>query len=133
MDVCVEIMGAVMVLGIVGDKELYIAVSDSQYLLTGRGCLEQNEHSDLEVRIGRSPEVFVLVYGSEVICLLVCSAFHIYEHYPLGEKKKLAELLCLKNWLFRRILLSSHMGTCCMEDVDGEPVTIYVNTRISSL
>lgn len=71
-------------------------MAGGRYLLTDCGCTDETGHKDLEVREGQSVGLFVMVSESEDICLFVCSASHTHGHYSMDEKKKLVELLHLK-------------------------------------
>lgn len=78
------------------EKNLHLSSTDRWYLLLGRDCPDLTEHYAFEVREGRSPGFFILVYGAEAICVLVCSALHAFALYWLYVKKELAELLRLE-------------------------------------
>lgn len=92
LDVCVTIIGAVIVLDNAGDEESYLPVTGVRYLLTGRGCTDQIGHNTFEVREGRIPGLFVIFFGSKAKFLLVCPAMHTYVYYLMSEMSKLAEL-----------------------------------------
>lgn len=95
-DMRVEIIGAIMALNFAGSEELYLPVTGRQYLLTGCDCPDQTGHNDLEVRRGRSSLFFVLLFESEATFILVYPAVTMNLKYPTAEKKKLPELLNLK-------------------------------------
>lgn len=73
-------------------EELYLQVYGVCYILTSQNCPVQMGDK-FEVREGRSPVLFVLVFGSEVIHLLVCPASLTYVNYPMSDKKKSSKLM----------------------------------------
>lgn len=78
-----------------GVEDVYLFVTGSFYLLTGRGFPDQTNYNKLEVWEGRNPGILVVISGSEAICLLVFSALETYALYPMSINKKLVELLPL--------------------------------------
>lgn len=81
--------GAIMAFESAGNMELYPKVYGDRYFLIGRDYPDQAKRNDLEIREGRRTEVFVLVPGSNGICLSGCPASHIYLYYPIAKKKSL--------------------------------------------
>lgn len=92
----VEIIGTIMALDTVLNEDFYPSMIGRRHFLAGRDCLDEPGQWNFEVREGRSPESLVLVFGFEAICLIVCAAQHSYLQYPIAEKKKHAELLCVE-------------------------------------
>lgn len=72
MHVWVGQVNAIMVLDIARNEELYQPVAGSWYLLTACDCSDQTGQDVTAVREGRNPGFFLLVYGSETVCLFVC-------------------------------------------------------------
>lgn len=54
LDVWAGMIGAITVLGTVGNEELYLPFTGGRYLLSVRDFMDKNEHKDFEVREGRS-------------------------------------------------------------------------------
>lgn len=81
-------IGAMMALNRDGNEDLYLPSTGGRYLLAGRHSSDQTLQNDFEAREGWSPGFFLLVHGSEDICLLVSLASHTYVHYPLDEKEE---------------------------------------------
>lgn len=65
--------------------------------MTGRDHVVKSVHKDFEVRKDWRSALFVVVSGPEDICLLVGLASLSYVHYPVNEKKKLANALNLQD------------------------------------
>lgn len=71
-------------------------MTDDPYPLIDGYRLYQSGHSYFEVHKGQSPGLFEQVSRSEVVCVLVCAVSLTYVYYWMSEKKRLAELLSLK-------------------------------------
>lgn len=126
-DVWLDTTGSVISLDLPRNDKLYLPVTGGPYFLTGLDCQNQSEHSDFEVREGRSTRFFMVASESEVLCLLMCHAFHIYVQYLMAEKKKLVGLLHLEETTFPACF-SSDTGTCKMEDIAGGALIVYDTT-----
>lgn len=85
-----------MALGIAGSEELYLPATGGRNYLAGRDCQDQTRRNEFEVDEGRSPVFFMLLYGSEAVCILVSSKPHIYVHYAMAERKTFTELIRLE-------------------------------------
>lgn len=83
---------AIKALDISRNGEPYLSQTGDLQLWTSCDWPDQTLQSDFEVREGRSPGCFLLVSGSEAICLFFCPARHSYVHDPMAEKGKLADL-----------------------------------------
>lgn len=71
-------------------------MTSGRNVLSDRDCPDQSAHNDYVVWKGRSHWFFVLYSRFEAIFLLVRPALHTFLHYPMAEKKQLAELLLLQ-------------------------------------
>lgn len=85
-----------MALNRTGDKALDLPVHDGLYPLTALDAPEQNIHNDFEAQKDPSIGFFVMVSGTEPICLSVFPTLHTFAHYRMDEKKMLSELLRLE-------------------------------------
>lgn len=82
LHVWVEVIGAIMSLETVGNKQTYLPVTSELHLKTGHDCSDQAGYNYLKVREGQSPSFSVLGPRSEVIFLFVYSASHTYTYFP---------------------------------------------------
>lgn len=67
LDVIVGIIGAIVVLDIAGNEDLYIPVTSSRHFLTSSGYLDQIGLNDFTVRKAPSPVFSTLNYRSDAI------------------------------------------------------------------
>lgn len=74
-------------------ETIYLPVASSQYYLTCRDFTHHTAHNDFKIRKLRSSGLLNLASGTDPISRLKFPASCIYTHYPLAEKKRLAELL----------------------------------------
>lgn len=130
-DTSVGMIGAVMASESAGHEKYYLLVISVRYVLTGHDCRCRTRPNDSKVQEGRSPWFFLLFSWAEAICLLVYPMSHTYVHYPIADKKKIAELLRLKEVLFRCNLFSSEMDTCSIKEMADRALTVY-NTALNS-
>lgn len=85
-------IGATINFDSTGYEKLHLLVGNGQYLLDHRDCTEKTGYNEFEVWHGHRAGVFVVASATEPISLLMCIISHIYVHYPLAEKKKIAKL-----------------------------------------
>lgn len=81
LDLWIGTTNAMMAVDSAENYELYQAVTGARYLLTGPDYPNPTGHNLIEVRERRSPVFFILVSGSEGICLLVCSIWQTDLYY----------------------------------------------------
>lgn len=72
LDVWVVVCVATMALDRAGDEAFYLQQTGGQYLLTGSDSPNKTARREFEIRVGQSPGIFVLAFGSEGISLIVC-------------------------------------------------------------
>lgn len=96
VNVCVEIMDALMVQGRVMEEGLHFSLAGVRYLLKSFDSPDKTGLNDFEVQEGLRRGIFVPLSWFEDMCLLVCIALRTHVCYWMDEKKRVAELLYLK-------------------------------------
>lgn len=78
------------------NEALYILAKHDRQLLIGRNCPERTDHNNVEYPKGQQVEISMLISGSKATCHSVSLATHTYVHNHRAEKKRLVELLRLR-------------------------------------